>query len=183
MGFKLLGWYVSIILFIVLFISHCGKDQEEKVSTIIKVKENMHQGETVQNTKGKDSLVYKSYPVYHTDSFYASVDTAKILRDHYEVKVYDNFYQDSVLTERIIDTVQQNTITGRKRIYTVLCRDTFITTTIEKINPNGLFLGAETDFQGLSPSVLYIHGKNGFKGSYSLREKRVSLGYYRRLFK
>lgn len=180
MGFKLLGWYVSILFLVVILLQHCGKDTPDKTETTdTLVIERWHKGETYQP---KDSLKYIAYPVYHTDSFYANVDTAKILRDYYEVKVYDNFYQDSVLTERIIDTVQQNTITGRKRIYTVLCRDTFMTTIIEK-NPNGLFLGAETDFHGVNPSVLYIRGKNGFKGSYSLREKRVSLGYYRRLFK
>lgn len=129
--------------------------------------------------QSKPKLIYKEYRT--TDTIH---DTVQVVIDYNTAKLYVDSIKDSTFTAVITDTLYRNSITYRKVNMSVVNKNTttIITNTVEKQIKYQLGLGANTNFQSITPNLILKKQNNLYSIGYTIPNKQVQIGFGKLLF-
>lgn len=116
-----------------------------------------------------------------------NVDTAAILRDYYNMKVYQSYIEDTMIRASLKDSVSQNKIIGRKFEYILKRGPMVITNTVTKTITEpakqklklfvGLELNGNVEEQSASANIgLLTKRDHGYLVGYNPFDKKISAG-------
>lgn len=127
----------------------------------------------------KPKLIYRQYRT--TDTIH---DTVQVVIDYNTAKLYVDSIKDSTFTAVITDTLYRNSITYRKVNLNVVNKNTttIITNTVEKQIKFQLGLGVNTNFQSITPQLLFKKQNNLYSIGYTIPNKQVQIGFGKLLF-
>ena len=167
---------LQILLFITLVIiilssRVCSFDKNIKPAETITVTETLISYDTINDTISKYIPKWKTKT--KIDTFYAPVDTMKVLRDYYAKYLYvDTVKIDTIGYLVVKDSITKNKILSRSIKTNILLPVTTITkTTTTYINKVDFYLGLKA--QGTTNQLNYIGGEFLLKGK---QRQAYSLG-------
>jgi hypothetical protein len=157
---------------------HCGKQDLDSSDTTKTVR---------VDTFIQLDTFYRDRNYYHYDSIKVEIpvyiDTNKTITDYFTFKSVQDSFIGKNYHIKLFDTLHQNSLHARRAEIKVLQVDSIIETTITNYrSANGFYIGLQSDFKSLSPSVMYLKGKSGYGVNYNLQEKKISVEYNYKLF-
>jgi hypothetical protein len=170
-----------LLLSLLINLKNCDKTKQiieyeyitgKKDTLYIKIKDS------IKNIKPQKTIITKKE--FIKDTVFLS-DTVLFFNDTLQLNVFKTIYNDSLINAEISSSVKGILFKSDLKYYftnkTISSTDTIIKTITD--NKNKIYLGAFTDFNSLSPSLLYSYKNNYiFKASYNIHNKNPYLGIY-----
>ena len=175
---KIIYFVVGIILtcIVFLFTRSCRKETTEvyktKIDTFIVIK--------TDTIKGSNIITIRNKIVYDTIKIPKVIDTSYAIKDYYTSKKFYQWYNDSVLNLKIVDSIYMNTLFTQTLSYEVFRKTiTQDIITLKYITPNELYLNMDVAIglkSSFIPKIVYLKGKIFYDVGYDIFNKNVIIG-------